>query len=140
MPPDSYGLRSLHSLALDPARTLEERFATELVVEMGVTWWHADRKNYSHESFEVQQERVRQRALNLAYQPHYTEDAVRKAAEQLHKFTCGWSTAPGTTARSATLPCSAFCRSLKRWTPAAVLIWMFLGDLPKLRELSLECR
>ncbi len=124
--------------ALDPARTLEERFATELVVEMGVTWWHVDRKNYNHESYEVRQERVRQRALNPAYEPHYTEDAVRKAAGQLHKFTWwpvhgGWHDRP-----VRDISVLRFLPALEKVDTSGGVNLEVLGDLPKLRDLTLS--
>lgn len=76
--------------ALDDARTVEERFATELVLEQGVYRWNAKRKIYERDSIEQRMERNRQRALNPAYEPRYTEDAVRKTAEMLDTFTSWW--------------------------------------------------
>lgn len=72
--------------ALDDSRTVEERYTTELVVEQGVSWWNSRRQIYKHEGIEATMERQRQRALNPAYQPVYTEESVRKAAEYIHEF------------------------------------------------------
>jgi len=146
LPKGGFGLRcqptrmnaeAFRSWALDPARTLEERFATQLVVEMGVTWWHADRQNYNHESFEVQQERVRQRALNPAYQPQYAEDAVRKTAEQLHKFTW-WPVHGGYHDRPVRdLAVLRFLPNLERVDTGGGVDLGVLAELPKLRDLVL---
>ncbi|MEY4385358.1 MAG: hypothetical protein RLY20_641 [Verrucomicrobiota bacterium] len=67
--------------ALADDRTVEERYVTELLVELGVGWWNSDRKIYKQESIEVRMERKRQRALNPAYDPRYSAEDVRKAAE-----------------------------------------------------------
>lgn len=130
--------------ALDPARTLEERYATELVLEMGVTWWHVARKNYNHESWEIKQERVRQRALNPAYQPQYTEDAVRKTAEHLHQFT-SWPVHIGYQDRPVRdIAVLRFLTNLERVSTGGGINLDVLGELPKLHDLSLtaaeDCR
>jgi hypothetical protein len=67
--------------AMDDARTVEERYTTELIVEQGVTHWNYRHGNYKHESIDAMMERKRQRALNPAYDPRYKEQAVRRAAE-----------------------------------------------------------
>src|SRR5262245_22094114 len=69
--------------ALAPERTLEERYLVELLVEYGVRMWRARRKDYSSEPWEVTSERNRQRKLNPAYQPQYSETDLRHAAEVL---------------------------------------------------------
>lgn len=69
--------------ALAPERTLEERYLVELLVEYGVRMWRARRKDYSAEPWEVTSERNRQRKLNPAYQPQYSETDLRHAAEVL---------------------------------------------------------
>ena len=76
--------------ALDTARTLEERYTTELLVEQGVSWWNSRRKIYIHEDYETRHERQRQRALNPAYEPRYSEESLRKAAEMFPE-TKSWS-------------------------------------------------
>ena len=73
--------------ALDDARTVEERYTTELLVEMGVNWWNSRHKIYNHISLDRQIEMKRQRALNPAYEPRYSEDSVRKTAEELPRMT-----------------------------------------------------
>jgi hypothetical protein len=76
--------------ALDNARTIEERYTTELLVETGVNRWNARHKVRVAYDFDAQQERKRQRALNPAYEPHYTEQAVRCAAEMFPEIKT-WS-------------------------------------------------
>jgi hypothetical protein len=69
------------SWALDKARTVEERYTTELIVEKGVSWWnsrHGIRKPYN---LDAKLEQERQRALNPAYDPRYSEEALRRTAE-----------------------------------------------------------
>jgi hypothetical protein len=67
--------------ALDKARTVEERYTTELIVEKGVSWWHSRRGIHKPYDFDAISERKRQRALNPAYEPRYTEEALRRTAE-----------------------------------------------------------
>ena len=69
--------------ALDDARTVDERYTVELLVERGVDWWNAQRKIYKPFDFEEITERKRQRALNPAYQPRYSESDLRKTVEAL---------------------------------------------------------
>jgi hypothetical protein len=79
--------------ALNPARTVEERYTTELLVERGVVHWKLRNKQPAFDSFEVLSERKRQRAFNPAYEPRYSEQDLRRAAEawselkQWHEFT-----------------------------------------------------
>jgi hypothetical protein len=67
--------------AMDDARTVEERYTTELMVERGAQRWNALRKIYTGNDFEEIMERQRQRGLNPAYEPRYSEPALRRAAE-----------------------------------------------------------
>jgi hypothetical protein len=67
--------------ALDDARTLEERYTTELLVERGVYFWNSQRRIFKSESFEETIERKRQRALNPAYEPHYSAESLERAYE-----------------------------------------------------------
>ena len=69
--------------ALDDARTVEERYTTQLIVEMGVNWWNSRHKIYKHYSLEESMERQRQRALNPAYDPRYAATDVEHAAAML---------------------------------------------------------
>lgn len=78
MPPDDFVC-----WALDPARDVEERYLVELLVEEGVNNWYSRRKIYKHEAFEIFRERQRERQLNPAYQPAYSEENVRKALKHL---------------------------------------------------------
>lgn len=45
--------------ALDDARTVEERYTTELVVEQGVSWWNSRHKIYKSLSLDQRMERDR---------------------------------------------------------------------------------
>lgn len=85
--------------AMADARTLEERYTVELLVELGVTWWNNQRKIYGTNNFEEQQERKRQRALNPAYEPHYTETDVRHAAEAWPTVKTWWFSTMGLDSR-----------------------------------------
>lgn len=67
--------------ALDDARTVEERYTTELIIERGVSAWNSRRGIYGRDPLEAIMERKRQRAFNPAYDPRYTEEAARRAAE-----------------------------------------------------------
>ena len=67
--------------ALDDARTLEERLTAELIIEHGETAWHHRHQTGQHIDWQARQERDRQRSLNPAYQPTYTEVTARRAAE-----------------------------------------------------------
>jgi hypothetical protein len=79
-------LEALVRWAMDGARTVEERYTTELLVERGVQSWKSLHKIIEPVNYEELHERKRQRALNPAYEPRYSEQALRRAAE-------GW-TAP----------------------------------------------
>src|SRR5688572_1972161 len=67
--------------ALDDNRTLEERYTTELMVERGVGMWNARRQIYESAGISQMMERKRQRALNPAYEPEYSEEQLRQTAE-----------------------------------------------------------
>lgn len=69
--------------ALDSARTVDERYTVELLVEQGVGYWNAQRKIVVPYSFEATIERNRERKLNPAYQPQYSEESLTKAVEGL---------------------------------------------------------
>ena len=59
--------------ALDAARTVEERYTTELIVEMALNYWFSHHKISRPFDFEAIRERQRQRALNPAYEPKLNE-------------------------------------------------------------------
>jgi hypothetical protein len=67
--------------ALDDARTLEERFTVEILVEEMLPQWHFKHNSGQFEGWEVRHERDRQRYLNPAYVPGYSETDLRRAAE-----------------------------------------------------------
>lgn len=68
---------------LDPARNLEERYTLELLVERRVGFWNARHKVHVPYSLDESMARSRERKLNPAYDPHYTEENLRKAVEHL---------------------------------------------------------
>src|SRR5207249_907431 len=76
--------------ALDDARTVEERFTVELLVEESVHTWHLRHETGKYERWETKRERDRQRLLNPAYQPSYSEESLRRAGEILAGQT-SWS-------------------------------------------------
>jgi len=76
--------------ALDDARTVEERYTIELIVERGAQWWNNQHRVFRGLSLEEMMERDRQRFLNPAYDPRYAESDVRKTAELLPLFK-DWS-------------------------------------------------
>ena len=72
--------------ALDAARTVEERYTTELIVEMALNYWFSHHKISRPFDFEAIRERQRQRALNPAYEPKLNETDVRRATEMFHQL------------------------------------------------------
>jgi len=72
--------------ALNPARTLEERFATLTVVEMCVIWDEVRRKVHCHD-YETRRAMWEARRLNPAYVPLLREEEVRITAGQLEGLT-----------------------------------------------------
>lgn len=76
--------------ALADARTIEERYTIELLVEMGVRRWNSQRKIYESPSLDELVAQARERKLNPAYEPHYSEDGLRKTAEFLPQLK-NWS-------------------------------------------------
>ena len=59
------------SWALADARTVEERYTTELIVEQGLNWWYSHHKICRPFDYEAIVERHRQRSLNPASEPRY---------------------------------------------------------------------
>ena len=67
--------------ALDDARTIEERYTTEVLVEDCLIQWHSRRGAINSQTWDKKRERERQSKLNPAYQPTYSEEDLRRAAE-----------------------------------------------------------
>ena len=124
--------------ALDDARTVEERYATELLVEMGVSWWNSRHKIYNHISLDRQIEIKRQRALNPAYQPRYSEEAVRKTAEELPRITNWWSSGGMDERPVRDLTVFRFLPNLENFSDnnSEATDLSVLAEFPKLRVLS----
>lgn len=76
--------------ALDGSRTVEERCTVEVLVETGVDSWNWKRSIHIHQTMDDRMALRRERMLNPAYEPHYTEEALRKAVEYLATLTT-WS-------------------------------------------------
>ena len=79
------GHRSICRLGLDPARSHDDLMVLEQMVELGEQWWNSARNIYKSQSMDGRMAQRRERELNPAYEPHYTEDSLRKAAEALSK-------------------------------------------------------
>lgn len=73
--------------ALHDDRTIEERYTVELLVEGAVIAWHHKHQTGVIVRWEEKGERDRQRRLNPAYEPSYSELWLRRAAEILAERT-----------------------------------------------------
>lgn len=69
--------------ALDDARTVEERYTVELLVEQGESCWYAKRQIFKLMTIDERMERNRERELNPAYEPRYSEESLVRAVEHL---------------------------------------------------------
>jgi hypothetical protein len=73
--------------AMDDARTVEERYCVELLKERWMGRWRSLRGLPFQNDFEAMVERKRQRHLNPAYQPTYSEEDVRRLTEVVPEIT-----------------------------------------------------
>src|SRR5277367_4312374 len=78
--------------ALDNDRTVEERFTVEILVEEMLGYWNVKHKTGYYEPWEARMERDRQRYLNPAYVPGYSETDLRHAAEVWPERKYWWGT------------------------------------------------
>jgi hypothetical protein len=129
--------------ALDDARTVEERFTLELLVEQGVSYWNAQHQTYTPFNWEVRRELERQRSLNPAYLPRVAERDVRRTAECLHLFKTWWNTRSASERQIRDLKAFAFLTELEEFKMSceAADVSVF-ATLPKLRVLhfgSADC-
>src|ERR1035437_4527382 len=129
--------------ARDGARTMEERFTLELLVEQGVGYWNAQHKTYPPSNWEDRRELERQRSLNPAYQPKVRERDVRRTAECLHLFKSWWNTRSADDRQIRDLKAFAFLTELEdfKMSCEAADVSVF-ATLPKLRVLhfaSADC-
>ena len=69
--------------ALDPARSNDEKYTVELIVEAGMAIWHAQHNTGVYEDVEAREERNRQRKLNPAYLADYSKEDLLRTAEIL---------------------------------------------------------
>lgn len=77
---------------MDEARSVEERLTVEVLVEGHIDAWHYKHQTGQHSVWHVRDERQRQRTLNPAYQPSYSEEDLRRSAEILAERTqLDWS-------------------------------------------------
>lgn len=74
------------SWALDPARTLEERFGIQLLVELLLPELFSKADWSWNENYEATQLRHKTRALNPAYQPDFTAAQVEQVATKLSEL------------------------------------------------------
>jgi hypothetical protein len=122
--------------ALDPARTVEERYTVEELVEVGVGRWNAQRKIYEQESWDDRMARQRERKLNPAYQPAYDRRQLEQTAEALatNEQWLGHSDRP-----LRSIEVLRFFPALREITlhDTAVEDLSPLTELPHLRKLSL---
>ncbi|KAF0179335.1 MAG: hypothetical protein FD161_1434 [Limisphaerales bacterium] len=123
---------------LDDARTLEERYTTELLVEECIPTWRWRHKIYRQDPYDACIERKRQRALNPAYQPTYSEESLRRTAEVLPELKswnhyCGYDERP-----VRDLKVFRFAPAIEdfRLMRAELVDLSPLFDLPRLRKLS----
>lgn len=105
--------------ALDEARDLEERYTLELIIELGVGRWYAQRKIARRFDLQATMEKKRQRFMNPAYEPKFTREDLERTAEVLPLFT-SWHFSQGLDDRPV--------RDLKAF-----------GFLTELQELQLSC-
>lgn len=77
--------------SLDPARTIDERYTVELLVEMGVSHWNSKRKIFDTQTFDQRMALSRERKLNPAYQPQYSEESLAKSVESLAVMKSWWA-------------------------------------------------
>jgi hypothetical protein len=123
--------------AFDDARTLEERYATELLVEHALIRWHAKHQTGHFTRWELVVERKRQRFLNPAYQPEYSEENVRRAAEILPELT-EWELAARYQERPVRdMAVLRFLPALQTLTVDCDIVDLsLLSELPNLRTLT----
>src|ERR1017187_307337 len=80
--------------ALDDARTVEERYTVEMLVEEMIGHWHVVHNTGFHEGWEARHERNRQRYFNPAYVPGYSETDLRRAVEVWPERKSWWLSPP----------------------------------------------
>ena len=80
--------------ALDDARTVEERYTVEMLVEEMIGRWHVVHNTGFHEGWEARHERNRQRYFNPAYVPGYSETDLRRAVEVWPERKSWWLSPP----------------------------------------------
>ena len=76
--------------ALDPARDTEERYMALLLIERGVSFWHAHHRTGVYSSLQETVAEKRERRLNPAFDPRYTETNARRACEMFPRLTTGY--------------------------------------------------
>ncbi|HEY3663195.1 MAG TPA: hypothetical protein VGL24_08600 [Chthoniobacterales bacterium] len=121
--------------ALDDVRTREQKYTVEVLVEQGIRHWNSHRKIYESEPFEDSYARSRERKLNPAYAPTYSEEGLRKTAESLADLK-NWTPSGHTITNLDAL----------RFFPTLEWVWIHgcgaadlspLASLPALRKLLL---
>src|ERR1051325_6603114 len=126
--------------ALAEARTVDERFTVELLVEEVMSHWHARHKTGKFEGWEAGAERNRQRNLNPAYEPRYSEEDLRRAAE-IWATRSTWSKSTYLNQRPVRdLQALRFLTALEEVNLSGAEVWDLgpLTELPRLRVLELH--
>lgn len=123
--------------ALDDARTVDDRYTVELLVELGLDRWHSKRNIYGRKSLDDLVALSRERKLNPAYEPHYSEADLRKAVEYLAEIKDWWVSCHDRPVRS--FEPLRFLRTLESIScsfgqPESI---SSLAELPMLRSLAL---
>ena len=127
--------------ALDDARTLEERYATLILVERGEDSWHAAHKTGRGRHWETSARLRRERYLNPAYQPVYTRQSLERAAEIFAKWEEVSLSGQGYQERPIRdITVLKFLPHLRKvGIGAEVGDISLLAEMPNLQDLSLTC-
>ncbi len=123
--------------ALDGSRTVEERCTVEVLVETGVRRWNWKRKKFETETMDESMTRRRERKLNPAYDPHYTEESLLKAVEYLSTETSWYFHSDRPIRNVAALGFMDSLEEIHLCTECEITSVEPLALLPRLRKLTL---
>jgi hypothetical protein len=124
---------------MDDARSVEERYCVELLIEHYYGRWHAIHKLPFHHDWDAIAEHKRQRKLNPAYEPRYTEEVVRRIAELLPEVTSWSPPHPYTERPQRDIKMLRFFTNLADLTVGSDSIDLSpLLELPQLRKLTIS--
>ena len=77
---------SFASWAMDAARSLEERYGAELLIEQTIGTWRHKHQVKDDSNYEADRLRKKDRQLNPAYEPDYTRRDAQRVEEVLPEF------------------------------------------------------